>query len=95
MPELVTYTIGTPGGATVVRFAPATEAIYDRYENDRRRDESGARTMLIKACVRSHTGSELDALFERYPAIKTGIATAILKQAGGFLDFVEGEVPAS
>lgn len=95
MPELVTYTIGTPGGATVVRFAPASEAIYDRFENDRKRDESAARTMLIKACVKSHNGADLDILFERYPAVKAALAVAIMKEAGGFLEFVEGEVLAS
>lgn len=95
MSKLVSYTLNSPDGSIVIRFAPADEATYDRFENARARDESAARTMLVKTCVKSHNGAQLDELFERYPVVKHLLALAIMKEAGAALTIIEGEVLAS
>lgn len=91
-----TYTYILPDGPQVFRFVTPSEAVYDRFEDERARGSlSAARSNLVKSCVRSHTGIQLDAIFEQYPAVKHGLALAIQKEAGAMLDIVEGEAPAS
>lgn len=93
--KVYTYKFPPPMGNVVFKFTRATETVYDKFENDRVRDLSGARSFLVKACVKSHTGVQLDEIFERYPAAKHGLALAIQMDAGAGLEIVEGEVSAS
>lgn len=90
-----TYTYALPEGRQVFRFVAPSEVVYDRFEDERVRSVSAARGNLVKSCVRSHTGVQLDAIFEQYPAVKHGLSMAIQKEAGAMLEIIEGEVPAS
>lgn len=85
-----------PEGDIVFSYVyPIPEVVYDRYEDDRARGLSSARGAMVKAVIRSHTGVQLDAIFERHPAVKHGLAIIIQKDAGAMADIVEGEVSAS
>lgn len=84
-----------PDRKEVVRYEHPSEAIFDRFVDTQQSSVSAARTMLVKACVKSHTGAQLDAIFEKYPMVKHSIAQAIVKDAGATIDMVEGEQPAS
>jgi hypothetical protein len=95
MSDTRTYTYKLPDGPIVFRFNVPSEPVYDRFENLRRSDESKARAFLVKACIASHSGVELDAIFEKHPAVKHALALICQKEAGAMLEFVEGEVPPS
>lgn len=85
------YTFKFEDGPQTISFEIPSVELYDRFENERRQDEAAARTRLVKACVKSHTGVQLDAIFSRYPAVKHALALAILKESGGYLEMIEGE----
>lgn len=91
MSALKKFTYELPEGPLVIEYEVPSEAVYDRFEDGRKRSESAARTILVKTCVKSHSGVELDALFARYPAVKHGISMVLLKAAGAMLEFNEGE----
>lgn len=90
--NIKTKTCMTPEGPIVFRYEVPSEMLYDRYENENRRDTSNARTNLVKACVHSHTGAELDAIFEKYPAVKHALALSMCLDCGAGFEFLEGEV---
>lgn len=93
--ELKSYTYKLPTGDVVFKFVHPSEVVYDKYENERQRDLSGARGALVKAVVKSHTGVQLDSIFEQYPAVKHGLALAIQREAGAMFEILEGEPQAS
>ena len=96
MAEVIkTYTYMLPEGPTIFRFAVPSEVVYDKFEDERPRGISAARAAMVKACIRSHTGAQLDAIFEKYPAAKHGLGIAVQTEAGASYDLVAGEVTAS
>lgn len=84
-----------PEGPVEFEYEVPSEAIYDRFEDSRKRGESAARTVLVKSCVKSHTGAQLDDYFARLPAVKHGLTMLILQAAGAMLEVNEGEAKPS
>lgn len=68
---------------------------FDRYTDMQRGNKSGAALLLIKQCLVSPTGSELDGMLEARPFIKSRLEATLLAMAGGELEIVEGEVSPS
>lgn len=98
MADLKKYVYKLPKGENLVfEFVPASEDVYDKFVDDQMRGGSlsAARSKLVKACVRSHTGAQLDEIFESLPAVKHGMAMAVLTEAGATLEWEEGEADAS
>lgn len=76
--------------------SPVPEVIFDRYMDTRQAGGiSAANTVLCKGTITSHTGSELDRIFEQYPATKHSLAVAIQRDAGAAYDILEGEAVSS
>lgn len=89
-PNLVRWLIGD----LAVAFKPADEAQYDAFEVGASRSLSDASHSLVQSCVKEPEG--IAALFAETPALKHGIASLIVDEAGMGLEVIEKKpVPPS
>lgn len=81
-------------GEFAFTFNPPSEEQYDRFIDSvagNRGNTAAAHTQLVKDCVTSPTGQELDAIFEKKPAVKHALAGKLKAEAGAFLEVEEGK----
>lgn len=74
-------------------LAAPSETIFDRYVDKQSggASEAAAKHWLVKQCVVSPSGDELDKLFARNPMLKHIIALKLLQLAGGDTRIEEGK----